>query len=63
MLMNGETEIKECRTCVHCNKPSCPFGVCEGEQLMSDFEIGCWQNKEDKELCDMMCGEAENDEH
>lgn len=58
-----EIKIKLCKECVHYKKPSCPFGnqAKPNWSLSTDYGINCWQNEEDKILCDMMCGGVEND--
>lgn len=62
--------VKDCRTCVNFLTSSCPFYLKETNDYINyliarcskrEFGINCWQSEEDKLLCDLMCGDAEND--
>lgn len=61
-------EEKECKTCVNFLTDCCPFYLKEMQLYVNyliaryskrKFNINCWQSEEDKMLCDMMCGSAE----
>lgn len=54
--------MKDCNNCIETNI-SCPFGdktLSEKRRLIHQtfggYEGSCWQSKEGKQMCDMMCG-------
>lgn len=63
-------ELRKCKECVNHLQSSCPFFVnVINEDLLDkitengrrEFNFDCFQTEEDKWLCDMMCGDVEND--
>ena len=57
-----DIKIQMCKNCVNYNQPSCPFyNMTKPTTILSDYGINCFQSEEDKMLCDMMCGEAEDE--
>ena len=64
-----ENDIKKCKDCTNHLKPSCPFfmGLDKrtsdiiSENGKIEFGVNCFQSEEDKWLCDLMCGYAEEE--
>lgn len=63
-------KVQKCKDCVNHLTYSCPFYMNFFNDYMNDliaengrmqFGINCFQSEEDKLLCDMMCGEAEDE--
>ena len=63
-----EINIKKCKDCVNHLSPHCPFYIDFFNDYMNDLitengriqlGINCFQSEEDKLLCDLMCGEAD----
>lgn len=63
-------EEKECKTCVNFLTDCCPLYLKGLNDYINyliarcgkrELGINCYQSEEDKILCDMMCGEAEDE--
>lgn len=56
-------EIKTIRPCKEC--VNYKTGACVGEEkrmmCIEDYDFDCFMTKEDKMLCDLMCGGPEDD--
>ena len=55
--------MRDCISCYNYNKPSCPFADLKHLDKIASrmYIVDCWCNKEDVEMCDMMCGDCEED--
>lgn len=62
--------VQKCKDCVNHLSESCPFFINSLNDYINDmisengrteFGINCFQSEEDKLLCDLMCGEAEDE--
>lgn len=57
--------IKPCKECANYNKQSCPhpknFRWETRKRILEDYDFDCFQDALDKAICDLICGEPEND--
>ena len=50
-----------CKGCINNNTPFC-LGRENRIMLMQDFEYDCYTTNEDAEMCEMLCGGAEDEQ-
>lgn len=53
--------MKTCKECENYKTESC-VGKATRKQMIEDYDVDCFQTKEDRILCEMLCGGTEREE-
>lgn len=53
--------MKSCKKCINYNTEAC-VGKEQRKIIIEDYDTDCWMDEKYKKLCDLLCGDVEEDE-